>query len=157
MSLEELLLRSEIVCEPVGTGEIARLLAAVKRRLDDATLEGLHPETRLEQAYLAILNCAVIALRANGLRAVDRPGHHLVALKSLADTLGMTTDRIDYFQTLCDLRNKDIYSGSSHVSPEQAAEAVEEARRLAQETADWLRKGKKRPEDGARAHEGPGR
>jgi hypothetical protein len=133
MNLETFLFRNEIVREALGAGEIDRLLATVDRRLEDASLASLHPETRLEQAYHAILGCAVI-----GLRSVDRPGHHVVALESLADTLGVMLDRIDYFQTLRDLRNKDIYTGSSHVSDTQALEAVEEACRLAADTRRWL-------------------
>jgi GNAT superfamily N-acetyltransferase len=144
MSLEESLFRNEIVREALGAGEIDRLLATVDRRLEDASFALLHPETRLEQAYHAILGCAVIGLRAHGLRAVDRPGHHVVALESLADTIGTPLERIDYFQTLRDLRNKGIYTGSSHVSDTQALEAVEEARRLVAETKDWLRKRRQR-------------
>lgn len=144
MSLEDLLLRSEIVREPLATGEIERLLASVKRRLEDASHADLHAETRLEQAYHAILGCAMIGLRAHGLRAADRPGHHIAALESLANTLDVAADRIDYFQTLRDLRNKDIYSGSSHVSPEQAAEAVDEAVRLSRDVTEWLRARKRR-------------
>ncbi len=144
MSLEELVFRNEIAREPLGPGEIDRLLATVDRRLEDASHASLHPETRLEQAYHAILGCAVIGLRAHGLRPVDRPGHHVVALESLADTLGITLDRIDYFQTLRDLRNKDIYTGSSHVSAGQANEAVEEAHRLAGDVKTWLHKERRR-------------
>jgi hypothetical protein len=144
VSLEELLFRNEVAREALGAGEIDRLLATVDRRLEDASLASLHPETRLEQAYHAILGCAVIGLRAHGLRAVDRPGHHVVALESLADTVGIKPDRIDYFQTLRDLRNKDIYTGSSHVSDTQALEAVEEARRLVTDTKASLRKRKTR-------------
>jgi hypothetical protein len=44
------------------------------------------------------------------------------------------------FSPLRDLRNKDIYSGANHVSAGQAVEGVDEARCLAQETADWARK-----------------
>ena len=131
MSLEELVFRNEIVREALGAGEIDRLLATVDRRLEDASLESLHPETRMEQAYHAILGCAVIGLRVHGLRTVDRPGHHVVALESLADTVGVTLDRIDYFQTL---RNKDLYTGSAHVSASQVAEA----RQLASDTRRWL-------------------
>jgi hypothetical protein len=144
MSLEDLLLRNEIAREPLGPGEIERLLASVTRRLEDAAHTDLHAETRLEQAYHAILGCAMIGLRAHGLRAVDRPGHHIAALESLADTLDVAADRIDYFQTLRHLRNKDIYSGWSHVSPEQAAEAVDEAVRLSRDVTKWLRARKKR-------------
>lgn len=133
MSLDELLFRSEIVREKLVPGEIARLLKAIAgqledaaQRLEDAAHASIHPETRLEQAYHAILGCAMVGLRAHGLRTVDRPGHHVVARESLADTVGISMDGIDYFQTLRDLRNKDLYTGSTHISDSQAAEAVEE-------------------------------
>ncbi len=119
-------------------GEIKRMLGTVQRRLQDAEHEDIHPETRLEQAYHAILDCALIALRVHDLRTVNRPGHHMVALESLADTLGLSTDRIDYFQMLRDLRNKDLCTGGTYISDNQAAEAVEEVRKLAEDLAGWL-------------------
>jgi hypothetical protein len=138
MSLEELLLRGEVVREKLARGEVDRLLDAVSRRLEDAAHASLHPETRLEQAYHAILGCAMVGLRTHGLRVADRPGHHVVAIESLAQTLGVASERVDYLQTLRDLRNKDIYTGSAHISEAQAEEAVEEARKLAHDTALWL-------------------
>ncbi len=138
MSLQEMLLRSELKREKAVPGEIERMLGTVQRRLQDAEHEDIHPETRLEQAYHAILGCALSALRAHDLRTVNRPGHHMVALESLADTLGLSIDRIDYFQTLRDLRNKALYTGGTYVSDSQASEAVEEARKLAEDLAAWL-------------------
>lgn len=138
MSLEELLLRGEIVREKTSRGEADRLLAAVHRRLEDAHHPGLHPETRLEQAYNAILGCAILGLRAHALRLSDRPGHHVVALESLLETLTVAQERVDYFQTLRDLRNRDVYTGGAHISDEQANEAVEEASRLVADVARWL-------------------
>jgi hypothetical protein len=135
MSLEELLFRGEVVREKLARGEEDRLLDAVTRRLEDAAHRELHPETRLDQAYHAILGCAIIGLRVHGLRLVDRPGHHVAAIESLAHTAQVARGRVDYFQTLRDLRNRDIYSGSAHISAEQADEAVAEARRLAADVA----------------------
>ena len=120
MSLAEMLLRDELRREPEAPGEIKRLLEAIDGRLADAGNEANHPETRLEQAYHAILNCALVGLRVNGLRPTDRRGHHVVALESLCDTLGTSVDRVDYFQTLRDLRNKDLYTGGIHVTVRQA-------------------------------------
>lgn len=138
MSLEELLLRGEVVREKLARGEVDRLLDAVSRRLEDAAHASLHPETRLEQAYHAILGCAMVGLRAHGLRVADRPGHHVTAIESLVRTVGVAFDRVDYFQTLRELRNKEIYTGSAHISEAQAEEAVLEARKLASDTALWL-------------------
>jgi len=138
MSLADMLLRDEVRREPEMPGEVKRLLEAVDRRLQDAGNEANHPETRLEQAYHAILNCALIGLRMNGLRPTDRRGHHMVALESLSDTLGMPADRVDYFQMLRDLRNKDLYTGGIHVTVRQAEEAIAEAQALRSELEQWL-------------------
>jgi len=133
-----MLLRDELQREPVTPGEVGRLLEAVDRRLQDGGNDANHPETRLEQAYYAILNCALIGLRMNGLRPTDRRGHHMVALESLSDTLGMPADRVDYFQMLRDLRNKDLYTGGVHVTVRQAEEAIAEAQALRSELEQWL-------------------
>ena len=92
----------------------------------------------MEQAYNAILNCALVGLRANGLRPTDGRGHHIVALESLCDTLGTPGDRVDYFQTLRDLRNKDLYTGGIHVTVRQAEEAITEAQILRGDLVQWL-------------------
>jgi len=138
MSLEDLLLRNELKREQPTPGEIQRLLEGIERRLQDAGNEANHPETRLEQAYHAILGCAVAALRARGLRPTDRPGHHIVAVESLGDTLGISLERVDYFQTLRDLRNKSLYTGSTHITVRQSEEAIEEATQLHQDLKTWL-------------------
>jgi uncharacterized protein (UPF0332 family) len=138
VSLAEMLLRDELRREPATPGEVERLLTAVARRLEDAGNEANHPETRLEQAYHAILNCALVGLRVDGLRPTDRRGHHVVTLESVVDTLGIQHDRVDYFQTLRDLRNKDLYTGGVHVTVRQAEEAIEEAEALRSELERWL-------------------
>jgi hypothetical protein len=71
VSLEEMILRGELRREPAAPEEIRQLLAAITRRLDDARRVENHPETRIEQAYHAILNCALAALRAGGLRSTN--------------------------------------------------------------------------------------
>lgn len=73
-----------------------------------------------------------------GLRPADRPGHHVVALESLTATLDVPLERVDYFQTLRALRNKDLYTGGTHISDAEAVEAVEAARALAGEPKAWL-------------------
>jgi uncharacterized protein (UPF0332 family) len=138
MSLEEMILRDELRREAATPGEIQRLLSAATRRIEDATNPSIHPETRLEQAYHAILNCALTALRAEGLRAVNAAGKHRFALESLAETIGSGADLIAYFQRLRDLRHRGIYEGFLHVSERDAKEAVEEAKSLLSDLQAWL-------------------
>jgi len=138
MSLEEMLLRNELERLEASSGEIDRLLGAIARRLEDAKNPTIHPETRLEQAYHAILNCALVALRANDLRPVNGPGKHFYALESLLHTMGVEHKRVDYYQELRDLRNKDIYEGSIHVSEREVEEAIEEAVWLQELLRTWM-------------------
>lgn len=103
MSLEEMILRGELVREPANREEIRRLLAAVDRRLDDARRVENHPETRMEQAYHAVLGCATLALRLAalrlaGLRPTNILGKHQFVLESLKDTLAVEGRRVDYYQ-----------------------------------------------------------
>ena len=127
MSLEEMILRNELVRAPANREEIGRLLAAVGRRLDDARRVENHPETRMEQAYHAVLGCATLALRVAGLRPTNVLGKHQSVLESLKDTLAVEGRRVDYYQRLRSLRNKEIYEGAIHVSVHDVEEAIEEA------------------------------
>ena len=138
MSLEEMILRDKLRREPTTSGEIKRLVDAAARRLEDASNASIHPETRLEQAYHAILNCALAAPRAEGLRAVNAPGKHRFVLESLGEILGVDADRMSHFQRLRDLRHRDIYEGSVHVSVHEAEEATAEADQLLTQLRAWL-------------------
>lgn len=133
-----MILRGELSREPASSGETRRLIDAATRRLEDAANTSIHPETRIEQAYHAILNCALVALRAENLRAVNAPGKHRFVLESLTDTLGTPPDLIAYFQQLRDLRHRDIYEGSIHVSEREAEDAVTEASSLLEHLRTWL-------------------
>jgi hypothetical protein len=59
-------------------------------------------------------------------------------LESLRDTLGTPTDRVDYFQSLRGLRNKDLYTGGIHITVRQAEEAIAEAQALSSDLVHWL-------------------
>ncbi len=130
MSLEERLARGELKREPTRPPETQRLMDAATRRIEDAANTSIHRETRLEQAYHAILNCALAALRVESFRAVNAPGKHRVVLASLADTLGTSPDVIAYFQQLRGMRHRGIYEGSMHVSESEVEDAVTEAAKL---------------------------
>jgi len=53
-------------------------------------------------------------------------------------TQGTDFNLIAYFQQLRDLRHRDIYEGSIHVSQREAEDAVTEASRLLEYLRTWL-------------------
>jgi uncharacterized protein (UPF0332 family) len=137
MTLEEMALRGELVREDPTSGEIARLMTSIERRLADAANTTNHPETRFEQAYHAIFNCGWTALRVEGVRAAKREGQHVVVLQSLADTLGIDGETIDYFLAISRQRSKDLYEATP-IPLSDAEEAIAEAEKLTKKLKKWL-------------------
>ena len=75
MSLQNLVGRSLESVEP-DPAAIGRLLAAAERNLADAKLAGLSAENRFDASYKAIMQCAMVALQANGYaRMTSRPAY----------------------------------------------------------------------------------
>jgi uncharacterized protein (UPF0332 family) len=134
VSLEDRVLSGELERMRPSTGEVSRLLEAARRRADAAANATNHPEIRLEQAYEAILNCALAALLASGLRPTNRPGKHVTVIASLRETLGVPAERVDYYQMLRTLRHRTLYEGTLDVAPSQAEQSASEARALLAQT-----------------------
>ncbi len=138
MSLDDMLRRGELERLLPTVDEISVLLETINRRIEDAANPTNHPETRLEQAYTAILNCALAALRAEGARPVRGPRQHVHVLESLRFTVGVEKERLAYYHTLRSLRHRGLYEGFTDVSQSQAEEAVTEARWLHDRLDVWL-------------------
>ena len=118
--------------------DIARLLIAVQRRLDDAGRSSLHNETRLEQAYEAILLCSTAALQASDYRVRLGEGHHYESIESLRLTLGTDAKRVKYFQALRRKRHKGLYEGLVNASNSDIDDAINFAKGLHDELLAWL-------------------
>jgi len=139
VTLDELARRGLIRPHRPERSEIRLLVLAAIRRCEDAENRAIHGETRLEQAYHAILSCALIGLRAKGYRPARGAGSHELTLQTLVETLQVDPHRLDYYQALRRQRHQGLYEGFVGLSPTDAEEAVQEARTLLNETLDWLR------------------
>jgi len=144
MSLDDMFRRGELERLPPTVGEIPALRRTICRRTEDAANPTNHPETRLEQAYTAILNCALAALRAEGARPVRGTRQHVHILESLCFTVGVEKERLGYYHTLRSLRHRGLYEAFTDVSESQAEEAATEARWLQDRLEAWL--GDRHPE-----------
>jgi hypothetical protein len=101
---------------------IGRLLAAAERNVTDAQLPALSPENRFDVAYKAIMQCAMIALQANGYRTLtSRPGHHQTAIQSLPLTIGLAIEETVVLDALRKQRNLADYDGDP--VPDSAAQS----------------------------------
>jgi HEPN domain len=141
VSLDNLVGRTleRVVPERAG---IARMLAAAERNLADARLRALSAENRFDAAYKAILQCAMVALRANGFRTLtSQAGHHQTALQTLPLTIGLAKDRMIFLDALRKQRNLADYEGEP-VTAETVAECLAEAQQLLADVKAWLKANK---------------
>ena len=137
MRIQDMIMRGEVVSEPLSSGEVERFRDAIKMRLEDANKTVNHNLTRLESAYHAVLNCALLALRIEGYRVAKGPRHHTVALESLEDTLGVAGSKIDYFLDLSRTRSLNLYEARP-ITDGDVAGAVVEAEELESILKSWL-------------------
>lgn len=141
MSLDNLVGVSLERAEPARPG-IARMLKAAARNIDDAQLPMLSIENRFDAAYKAIMQCAMVALRAAGYRTLtSRPGHHQTALQSLTLTIGLEAGRMRVLDGLRKQRNLSDYEGDP-VTERAADECMEQARQLLADVNAWLAQNK---------------
>ncbi len=137
MSLQNLVGRSLETVAP-DRAAITRLLAAAERNLADAQLAGLSAENRFDASYKAIMQCAMVALQANGYRTLtSQPGHHQTALQTLPLTIGLPTERLIVLDALRKQRNLADYQGDP-VPAQTAAECSRQAQQRLAEVKAWL-------------------
>jgi len=87
-------------------------MAAARRNLADARLRGISPETRFDVAHKAAMQCALMALMANGFRpSTNEPGHHATLIQSLPKTIGLPGERMIVLDQLRKKRNLSDYTG----------------------------------------------
>lgn len=138
MSLDKLVGISLEKLEPDSTS-IARLLAAARRNIADATIMTVSAENRFDAAYKAIMQLANASLQANGFRTLtSKPGHHMTMIQSLGQTLGLDKETVIILDALRKQRNVADYSGD--IVPESAArDCLMHAENLLQNVSRWLK------------------
>lgn len=139
MTLENLVKIGKLKPHKANREEIARLLAAVRRNMKDAKLASLSPESRFDIAYKAVMQCALIAVMANGFRpSTSEPGHHATVIQSLTKTIGLSDERLIVLDQLRKKRNLSDYVGEG-IGEEEAAACIRAADDLVSTLDKWLR------------------
>lgn len=137
MTLQNLLGKSLDSVTP-SRETVVRLLAAAERNLADAALPALSAENRFDVAYKAIMQCAMVALHANGYRTLtSRPGHHQTAIQTLPQAIGLATEEMIVLDALRKQRNLADYDGDP-VPDSTARDCIASARSLLVAINNWL-------------------
>lgn len=111
MTLQNLLGRSLDAIAPDKL-QIAKLLAAAQRNIQDAQLPALSAENRFDAAYKAIMQLSMAALQARGYRTLtSKPGHHQTAIQTLPLSVSLPQSQVIVLDALRKQRNLADYSG----------------------------------------------
>lgn len=138
MSLANLAKIHQITPHTTSPMEVQRLMAAAQRNLKDAHVDSISDETRFDAAYKAIMQCAMVALMANGYRpSTSTPGHHQTMIQTLPLTLGVARDTWVVLDALRKKRNVNDYSGDL-METKSVHECIAQAERLRETLQQWL-------------------
>lgn len=144
MTLQNLLAIQSLTEFSAQREDIQRLLGAAERNLQDASITEISDENRFDAAYKCIMQCAMVALWANGFRtSKSKPGHHQTAIQTLPLTIGLDTKTVFLLDKLRKQRNLSDYDGDP-ISPSVVAECQQQAIVLLAQVKAWLEK--ERPE-----------
>jgi hypothetical protein len=138
MSLDNLLRTGQLVAQAASPRELDALHRAASRSLADAQATNLSNEGRYDSAYRCIMNCALLALLANGYRPDKKHvGHHQLMIQLLPKTLGTESARIVSLDKLREKRNLIDYEGDE-VDPGTMTACIDHATRLLADLDAWL-------------------
>ena len=138
MSLENLLKINKLQTHNPSREAVLRLLQAAARNIVDARIAEISGETRFDAAYKCIMQCAMVALWANGYRtSTSQPGHHQVAIQTLPITIGLEQSTVIVLDALRKQRNINDYEGDP-ISNQAVVECIKQAEQLYKVVAAWL-------------------
>jgi hypothetical protein len=142
MSLANLLKINKLQVHSPSRDAVQRLLDAANRNLADAHITEISAENRFDAAYKCIMQCAMLALWANGYRtSTSQPGHHQTAIQTLPLTIGLEQNTVIVLDALRKQRNVSDYEGDP-ISDNAVIECIKQAEQLYQNISAWIKKNK---------------
>ncbi len=138
MSLQNLATIGQLIEHETDKEQVGKLMDAAARCIADAREESISMETRLDAAYKASMQLAMLALWANGYRpAKNKPGHHQTMIQSLVHTIGLDNDNMLLLDTFRVKRNAIDYTGEL-VDEGSVTNCIEAAVHLQEKLQCWL-------------------
>ena len=138
MSLQNLQRTGQLEQHETDAAQVSRMLESADRNLTDARQQNISPENRLDIAYRAIMQLAMVALWANGYRpATNKPGHHQTMIQSLVSATALDNDSMLVLNSFRSRRNAIDYTGA-YVDEGTVDACVAAAELLTQHVHEWL-------------------
>lgn len=138
MTLENLFKINRLQRHDPTRESVQRLLQAASRNIVDAEVKDLSGENRFDVAYKCIMQCAMVALWANGYRtSTSQPGHHQTVIQTLSITIGLPQETVIVLDALRKQRNINDYEGDP-ISDQTVVECIQQAKQLYKNVKSWL-------------------
>jgi len=138
MSLENLRNIGQLEQHETDAAQVRKMFESSARNLADARQENISRENRLDIAYRAIMQLAMVALWANGYRPpTNRPGHHQTMIQSLVHSTGLDNDSMLVLDSFRGRRNAIDYTGEG-VDEGTVEACIAAGEHLMQHVRDWF-------------------
>ena len=138
MSLKNLQRIGQLEQHETDAAQVQKMLESAARNLADARQESISPANRLDIAYRASMQLAMVALWANGYRpTMNRPGHHQTMIQSLVHSTGLDNDSMLILNSFRARRNAIDYTGAE-VDEGTVEACITAGQRLTQHVRAWL-------------------
>jgi hypothetical protein len=138
MTLRNLLATGQLHEHETDPIQVRRVLNSALTALEDAGREDVSAGTRFDTAYRAIMQCAMVALWANGFRpAMSVAGHHALMIQTLTTSIGLPPEKVRVLDAFRTKRNAIDYQGKDADEASVAA-CIEAASFLYRVLMDWL-------------------
>ncbi len=125
-NLDNLVKIRKLKSEPPTKSEFENLIVTGRKKLTDAEVSALNPESRFELSYAAAHGLSLAALRYCGYRSTDR----FIVFQALSSTTELTTAQIRVLADAHNKRNKSTYEGETDISEATIAAIITVARNL---------------------------
>lgn len=139
MTLKNLADLGRLEAHETDARQVDDVLRAAARGIADAKVTAVSPETRFDAAYRAIMNCAMVALWANGFRPSKSVlGHHQTMIQSLVKSVNLDVEEMQLLDSFRVKRNAIDYTGEM-IDAASLDECIAAAERLQRLMVAWLR------------------
>lgn len=139
MSLENLVKTGQLEKEPTDRGEIERFLGKISQRINDAAARTVSLDSTFDIGYEGVLQIALVALRAEGYRVRNVPGHQQTAIQSLTLTLGISAPEMLVFDVYRRNRSKSLYGAGHEPTEAEVRDFIKSATALHATLMNWLK------------------
>jgi len=118
--------------------EIARYLTKIRRKLADSRKDSISLDSRFDIAFEALLQIALVSLRANGYRTTSDAGHQQLAIQLLPKSIGIDPSELRTLDEYRKRRSAGLYEADFDPSEDEVKAVISTVSSLLARLTDWI-------------------